>query len=132
MKWGESMVQFENSVWGVVLIGLLLFMIISLFSSTITYKDDPDETSQRKFARDILRGNTTAEDVAKDNNFDPEHVGKWVDDYKKLAIEYALNADKHTHELEIKDQDLKWFEKACEKYIGPDWKEKTDYENRRV
>lgn len=132
MKWGESMVQFENSVWGVVLIGLVLFMIISLFSSTITYKDDPDETSQRKFARDILRGNKTAEDVAKDNNFDPEHVGKWVDDYKKLAIEYALNADKHTHELEIKDQDLKWFEKACEKYIGPDWKEKTDYENRRV
>lgn len=126
------MVQFENSVWGVVLIGLVLFMIISLFSSTITYKDDPDETSQRKFARDILRGNKTAEDVAKDNNFDPEHVGKWVDDYKKLAIEYALNADKHTHELEIKDQDLKWFEKACEKYIGPDWKEKTDYENRRV
>lgn len=132
MKWGESMVQFENSIWGVVLIGLLLFMIVSLFSSTITYKDDPDETSQRKFARDILRGNKTAEDVAKDNNFDPEHVGKWVDDYKKLAIEYALNADKHTHELEIKDQDLKWFEKACEKYIGPDWKEKTDYENRRV
>ena len=126
------MVQFENSVWGVVLIGLVLFMIISLFSSTITYKDDPDETSQRKIARDILRGNKTAEDVAKDNNFDPEHVGKWVDDYKKLAIEYALNADKHTHELEIKDQDLKWFEKACEKYIGPDWKEKTDYENRRV
>ena len=58
------MVQFENSVWGVVLIGLVLFMIISLFSSTPNYKDDPDETSQRKFARDILRGNTTAEDVA--------------------------------------------------------------------
>ena len=36
----------------------------------------------------------TAEDVAKDNNFDPEHVKNWVEDYKKLAIEYALNADK--------------------------------------
>lgn len=126
------MVQLDNDMWGFVLIVLIMFIVISFFSGTISYKGDPDETSQRNFAREILRGNTTVEDVAKENNFNPEHVGKWVDDYKKLAVDYALNAEKHSHELEIKDQDLKWFEKVCEKHIGADWKEKTDYKNRRV
>ncbi len=126
------MAAFENSVWGILIVFMLMFIVVNMFSGGNKYKDDPDEVGQRKIAREILRGNTTVDDVVKNDNYDPAHVEQWVKDYTKLAIEYALDAEKHTHELELKEQDLQWFEKACEKHIGPDWRDKTDYNNRRV
>lgn len=125
------MVEMSSDSIGILFVSLMIFILLCSIGGSC-YNADPEETDRRNFAREILRGNTTIENVANDNNFDPSHVEEWVNEYTQLAIKYAVDAEKHTHEIELKEQDLKWFEQVCEKYIGPDWKTITDFNNRRI
>lgn len=117
----------KSALVGIAIVGILFFIVCSIFPGGNEYKPDPDEKGQREVAKKILRGETTADDVAAKEGYDPEHIGKWVKDYTDLAVKYALDSDKYAEHINLLEQDIVWFTKACEKYIGADWKEKTGF-----
>lgn len=110
---------------GMAVVGALFFIVCSLFPGG--YKPDPDQKDQREIAKKILRGETTVDEVARDDGYDPSHIGKWVSDYTKLAVEYALDCENHVEKVDLLEQDIAWFTEVCQKYIGDDWKEKTGF-----
>lgn len=116
-----------NNAVGFVFVCLIIFIAVILIPGGSKYKPDPDENGQRKIAKSILRGETTVEDVAKNEGYDPEHIGKWVGDYTNLAIKYALDSDKLAEHIVLLEEDIAWFTSVCRKYIGDDWKEKTGF-----
>ncbi|MDE5765110.1 MAG: hypothetical protein K2I00_09120 [Ruminococcus sp.] len=95
-------------------------------------KPDPGKDKQNKFARDILRGNTTPEKIVEKNGYDIEHVKQWVSNYEKAAVQAALEADKTSTRIKLMEEDIEWFKKTCHKFIGDDWETKTDFANRFV
>lgn len=115
----------KSALVGIAIVGILFFIVCSLFPGG--YKPDPDEKGQREIAKKILRGQTTAEDVAAKEGYDPEHIEGWIKNYKDLAVKYALDSDKYAEQVILLEQDIVWFTKTCEKYIGADWREKTGF-----
>lgn len=95
-------------------------------------KDDPDESVCHEFAKKMLRGETTPEEIAQKEGYDPEHVKKWKDDFTQLAVKYALESDKHNARISLMEDDIKWFKEVCRKYIGEDWEKKTGFADRDI
>lgn len=93
-------------------------------------KADPDKKTQEKFAINILTGKTTPEEIAAKENYDIEHIKQWVQEYTNYAVKYSLDAKKTNAHIDRLTDDIAFLKEICCKYIGDDWEEKTDYQNR--
>lgn len=93
-------------------------------------KDDPDKKTQEEFAVLILTGKTTPEEIAANENYDIEHIKQWVQDYIDYAVKYSLDAKKTNAHIDRLTDDISFLKEICCKYIGNDWEEITDYQNR--
>lgn len=93
-------------------------------------KDDPDKKTQEKLAVQILTQKTTPEEIATKENYDIEHIKQWVQDYIDYAVKYSLDARKTNAHIDRLTDDIAFLKEICCKYIGDDWEEKTDYQNR--
>lgn len=93
-------------------------------------KADPSKKSQEKFAVQILTKKTTPEEIAEKEGFDIEHIKQWVQDYTDYAVKYSLDASKINAHIDLLTDDIAVLKEICRKYIGDDWEEKTDYQNR--
>ena len=116
------------------LIAIFFFFLITLIPSTKEMKvpPDPAEDTQRAFAKDMLRGNTTPEEIAEKEGYDLDHVKKWKDDYTELCIKYALDSEKYAAQVRLLEEDIAWFTAVCRKYIGEDWEEKTGFADHNI
>lgn len=93
-------------------------------------KDDPDNKTQEKFAVQILTKKTTPEEIADKEGYDIEHIKQWVQNYIDYAVKYSLDAGKTNAHIDRLTDDIAFLKEICHKYIGDDWEEKTDYQNR--
>ncbi len=114
------------------LIAIFFFFLITLIPGGKKTAPDPDEDKQREFAKDMLRGNVTPEEIAEKEGYDLEHVKKWKDDYTKLCIKYALDSEKYAAQVRLLEEDIAWFTSICRKYIGDDWEAKTGFADHNV
>ena len=58
-------------------------------------------------------------------------VEKWVDDFVAGSENFITKkTDLHAKIGEL-EMEIKWFEHTCQKFIGDDWKEKTEYDKRK-
>lgn len=112
---------------GIALFAMAVLMVLMCTGGSPAPKPDPDENRQHELAKQMLRGNTTPEKIAEEEGYDLEHVKKWKDDYVKIAVDYALDAEKHNARITLMEDDIQWFKAACRKYIGEDWEAKTGY-----
>ncbi|MBO5344210.1 MAG: hypothetical protein J6A57_07155 [Ruminococcus sp.] len=80
------MVKAEDIVI-VVLIVIFFIWVLSLPGGKPPPKpkDDPDKDEQRRLALEMLKGNTTPEEVAAKEGYDIEHIKKWKQDYLHSA-----------------------------------------------
>lgn len=93
-------------------------------------KDDPDQKTQEKLAIQILKKKTTPEEIAEKDGYDIEHIKQWVQDYIDYAVKYSFDASKINAHIDQLTDDIAFLKEICHKYIGDDWEEKTDYQNR--
>ncbi|MDE6787982.1 MAG: hypothetical protein K2J47_01500 [Ruminococcus sp.] len=93
-------------------------------------KDDPDKKTQEKFAVQVLKKNSTPEEIAEKEGYDIEHIKQWVQDYIDYAVKYSFDAKKINAHIDRLTDDIAFLKGICRKYIGDDWEEKTDYQNR--
>ena len=93
-------------------------------------KEDPDKKTQENIAIQILTKKTTPEAIADKDGYDIEHIKQWVQDYIDYAVKYSLDADKTNAHIDQLIDDIAFLKEVCHKYIGDDWEEKTDYQNR--
>lgn len=93
-------------------------------------KDDPDKKTQENFAIQILTKKTTPEEVADKEGYDIEHIKQWVQSYIDYAVKYSLDAGKTNAHIDHLTDDIAFLKEICFKYIGDDWEEKTDFQNR--
>lgn len=115
----------ETLIWiGIILVPLILWML-----PTKRFRDDPDKGTQQKLAKEMLRGETTPEEIAKKDNFDPAHIQKWRDDYAALVVDYVLNAEEKAAEKEGLAADNELLKRICQEYIGDDWETKTGFKS---
>lgn len=119
----------------VVFMVFVLIIVIIVSSSSpkgSSPTPDPDADKQNELAREVLRGNTTPEEITEKDGYDIEHVKQWVESYEKAAVQAALEADKTSSRIELMEDDIEWFKETCRKFIGNDWEAKTDFANRFV
>lgn len=114
------------------LIIILIFAMIFVTLFSKKKKNDPDEPVRHDFAKKMLRGETTPEEIAFKEGYDVEQVKKWKDEFTQLAVKYALDIDRHNAKLSLMEDDIKWFKEACRKYIGEDWEKKTGFADRDI
>lgn len=93
-------------------------------------KDDPDTKTQEKLAVQILKNKTTPEEIAEKDGYDIEHIKQWVQNYIDYAVKYSFDAGKINAHIDQLTDDIAFLKEICRKYIGDDWEEKTDYQNR--
>lgn len=93
-------------------------------------KDDPDQKTQEKLAIQILKKKTTPEEIAEKDGYDIEHIKQWVQDYIDYSVKYSFDANKINAHIDQLTDDIAFLKEICRKYIGDDWEEKTDYQNR--
>ncbi len=93
-------------------------------------KDDPDNKTQEKFAVQILKKKSTPEEIAEKEGYDIEHIKQWVKDYTDYAVKYSFDAKKINAHIDQLTDDIAVLKGICREYIGDDWEEKTDYQNR--
>ena len=122
----------KEQLIGLFFLAAFIFIILTLIPGGKKITPDPDEAKQQELAKDMLRGNTTPEEIAEKEGYDIEHIKKWKDDYTQLAIKFALDSDRYAHEVELLREDIEWFKKACRKHIGDDWEAKTGFSDHYV
>ena len=93
---------------------------------------EPDESARHEFAKKMLRGETTPEEIAYKEGYKVEQVKKWKDDFTQLAVKYALEADKQSSRISLMEDDIRWFKEVCRKHIGEDWEKKTGFADRDI
>lgn len=114
------------------LVVIFFFFLITLIPGEKKAVPDPDEDKQWEFAKDMLRGNVTPEEIAEQEGYDLEHVKKWRDDYTELCIKYALDSEKYAAQVKLLEEDIAWFTAVCRKYIGEDWEERTGFADHNI
>ncbi len=113
----------ESLIWiAIIVIPLILWLL-----PTKRFRDDPDEDTQRKLAKAMLRGETSPENIAENEHFDPEHIKKWRDDYAALVVDYVFHAGERDAEKNALASDNELLKKICREYIGDDWETKTGF-----
>lgn len=111
--------------------GIIFFSLMSKSSQPPPKpKDDPDKKTQEKFAVQILKKKSTPEEIAEKEGYDIEHIKQWVQDYIDYAVKYSFDAKKTNAHIDRLTDDIAFLKQICCKYIGDDWEEKTDYQNR--
>lgn len=93
-------------------------------------KDDPDKKTQEQFAVQILKNKSTPEEIAEKEGYDIEHIKQWVHDYTEYAVKYSFDASKINAHIDQLTDDIAILKDICRKYIGDNWEEITDYQNR--
>ncbi len=111
----------------VLFIGLLLAMIGSSDSNP---KSDKPQNEKDRITLEALSGKTPIEEIAEREGVTVDEINAWKEEFINNGIQYSKNRDYLEQQQFQYERDIKWFEETCEKFIGSDWKEKTDYENR--
>lgn len=115
------------------LIAIFFFFLLTLIpGGKKAVTPDPDENKQRELAREMLRGNTTPEEIAEKEGYELDHIKKWKDDYTGLCIKYALDSEKYAAQVRLLEEDIAWFTAVCRKYIGDDWEQKTGFADHNI
>lgn len=114
------------------LIVMFFFFLLTLIPGGKKAVPDPEEDKQWEYAKDMLRGNVTPEEIAEQEGYDLEHVKKWRDDYTELCIKYALDSEKYAAQVKLLEEDIAWFTAVCRKYIGEDWEERTGFADHNI
>ncbi len=113
----------ESLIWiGIILIPLILWML-----PTKRFRDDPDKSTQQELAKQMLRGEKTPDDIAREECYDPKHIEKWRDDYAALVVDYVFHAGEKEAELDELAADNELLKKICREYIGDDWETETGF-----
>lgn len=93
-------------------------------------KSDPDKKTQEKLAIQILKKKSTPEEIAEKEGYDIEHIKQWMQDYTEYAVKYSFDASKINAHIDQLTDDIAILKDICRKYIGDNWEEITDYQNR--
>lgn len=93
-------------------------------------KNDPDKKTQEKLAIQILKKKSTPEEIAEKEGYNIEHIKQWVQDYTEYAVKYSFDASKINAHIDQLTDDIAILKDICRKYIGDNWEEITDYQNR--
>lgn len=117
--------QFDKESW--IWICIIFIPLILWILPTKRFRDDPDKGTQQKFAKEMLRGEKTPEEIAQKEHFDPEHIKKWRDDYAALVVDHVFHAGDKEAEKESLTADNELLKKICQEYIGDDWESKTGF-----
>lgn len=80
-----------------------------------------------KIAIEAIKGKSAEEIINDHPTLTEDEINKWKED----LLNNLSRISKRNEELLISNGELemevKWLRKACKKYIGDDWKEKTGY-----
>ncbi|MBR6243045.1 MAG: hypothetical protein IKQ90_06095 [Ruminococcus sp.] len=112
---------------GIVVVGFIKF-ITEEQKEEVKPLTDKDKDL---IALHILTGKTDSKTEAQNHNVPVEEVEKWVDDFVAGSENFITKkTDLHAKIGEL-EMEIKWFEHTCQKFIGDDWKEKTEYDKRK-
>ncbi|MCM1529265.1 MAG: hypothetical protein NC093_04640 [Alistipes sp.] len=113
----------ESLIWiGIILIPLILWILPAK-----RFRDDPDKSKQQEFAKQMLRGEKTPEEIAEKEHFDPEHIKRWRDEYAALVVDCVFHAGEIDAALNELAADNELLRMICQEYIGDDWETKTGF-----
>lgn len=121
--------NIEMEPMAAVALVLLLFVVFAaMFSSNEKPAKDQDEKD--RITLEALSGKTPIEEIAEREGVTVDEINAWKEEFINNGMQYSKNR-KYLEQQQFQyERDIKWFEETCEKFIGSDWKEKTDYENR--
>jgi len=123
----------ENPEPGFLISVILGFLAIAYIVYKITKTSEPpaeiDKAKKYAAAVELLKGGN-AEEIAGREGISTEELEKWKSEFLDNAQAFAETMNNSAMREMQYQNDLKWFEKACEKHIGADWKDVTHYNKK--
>ena len=118
---------------GFVISVIVVFLTISYLVYKVTQSPAPpkekDNAEKYAAAIELLKGGN-ADEIAAREGISTEELEKWKGEFLENALAYAKAMNDHANQEIQHKKDIEWFEKACEKHIGADWKNITHYDKK--
>ncbi len=114
-----------------IAVGLIFFAFV--YAMICGKKPEPKEYEQDykdSIAIEALRGKIELDALAEREGLDTDTIKAWTQEFLNDADHFIRHRREMNDKIAELELDSKWYQEVCEKYIGSDWKEKTNFDKR--